>query len=360
MTVKLTAGWFYGGLIVVLSLWILHSFLQALLAACITAVASWPLYKQFSARLPGRVGRSTTSLLFTSGMTVFVLAPLTFAFIALVTEAYEMLLEIAALDRKGIAVPHWLENVPLVGPRLAARWESELAHPGALLLWTQRTDATALLGWAQSLGQFMARHVVIIGFTVLVLFFLYQEGESLAEQIRAVLRQRIGGRAEAYVDLATRALRASVNSMLIVGLFDGFASGVAYAILGVPHAAVWAAVTGSLAIVPFLGYVAVIALTLQLAMTGAAAPTLLAFVLGCVVLFCGDKIVRPMVAGEGTRLRFVWGLMGCLGGFEVLGLVGLVIGPVVLTLVRELWEQRARDLARLDVTEPTSPVDHSA
>jgi predicted PurR-regulated permease PerM len=88
-----------------------------------------------------------------------------------------------------------------------------------------------------------------------------------------------------------------------------------------------------------------VALTLQLAMTGAATPPLLSFGLGCLVLFCGDKVVRPAVARDGVRLRFVWVLMGCLGGFEVLGLIGLVIGPVVLTLARELWEQRVRDLA---------------
>ena len=43
--------------------------------------------------------------------------------------------------------------------------------------------------------------------------------------------------------------------------------------------------------------------------------------------------------------------MGCLGGFEALGLVGLVIGPVILTLARELWEQRVRDLAVANVTD---------
>ncbi len=44
MNIKLTPAWFYRALIVILSVWILHSFLAALLAACVTAVASWPLY----------------------------------------------------------------------------------------------------------------------------------------------------------------------------------------------------------------------------------------------------------------------------------------------------------------------------
>ena len=201
-----------------------------------------------------------------------------------------------------------------------------------------------LLATAQSLGQFMARHAFIVGFTILLLYFLYREGESLAAGFRRLLRHHIGERGDGYLDLATRAVRASVNSMLVVALFDGCATGVAYALTSVPDAGVWAAITGLLALVPFLGYAAVILLTLQLAMTGATSLSLLSFGLGCAVLFCGDKVVRPALASGGTRLRFVWVLMGCLGGFEVLGLVGLVVGPVALTLVRELWEQRVRAL----------------
>lgn len=360
MQVKLPPGWFYATLIVVLSVWILHSFLQALLAACVTAIASWPLYTRFAARLPSRVGRSTKSLIFTLAVTVFVLTPLMFAFGALFTETRVLLLEIAAADKTGIAVPQGLENAPLIGPWAAARWHSELAHPGALLRWTQRADASALLAWAQSLGQFMVRHAFIIGFTILLLFFLYQEGEALAQGFKRVLRYRIGERAERFVDLATRAVRASVNSMLMVSLFDGAATGVAYAIAGVPHAIVWAAITGLLALVPFLGYAAVVALTLQLALTAGATPPLLVFIFGCLVLLCGDKIVRPVLARDGIRLRFVWVLMGCLGGFEVLGLIGLVLGPVVLTLARELWEQHVRDVAASDVAESKPRLDRSA
>ena len=75
------------------------------------------------------------------------------------------MIEIAAADKQGIAIPHGLENVPLIGPWVVARWQSELGYPGALLAWTQRTDPAALLGWAQSLAQFTVRHAFIIGFT---------------------------------------------------------------------------------------------------------------------------------------------------------------------------------------------------
>jgi predicted PurR-regulated permease PerM len=152
-------------------------------------------------------------------------------------------------------------------------------------------------------------------------------------------------------------MRASVSSMLGVGLFDGFACLMAYALAGAQHAALWAAITGALALVPFLGYAAVVALAMQLAVAGATTPALLSLALGGLVLFCGDKIVRPMIAHNGTNLPFVWVLMGCLGGFEVLGLVGLVVGPVLLALTRELWDERTRALAVVDAEDANRPVD---
>jgi predicted PurR-regulated permease PerM len=360
MKVKLEAGWIHDALIVALTIWILHGFLQAMLAACVAAVASWPLYERFVSRLPRRTPPGAAALVFTCLMTLFVFGPLVFGFFALLTEGHRMLLEIAAADQKGIAVPPELGNLPWIGAWAAERWQASLAHPGALLAWTQRTDPATFLGWAQSLGQFMVRHLVIITFMILVLFSLYQTGESLSRSLRQMLRHLIGTRADGYADLATRALRASVNSILIVGLFDGLATGVAFAIAGVPRAALWAAIVGSLSLIPFLGYAAVAALAMHLAMTGPATSALFVFGSGLMVLVCGDKVVRPVVAGDATHLRFVWVLIGCLGGFQMLGLVGLMVGPVVLSLARELWQQRLRGIAPQGEPDPAPQPDRSA
>ena len=339
MNLKLTPKRLLAAAIIVLSVWIVHGFIEALLAACVTAIASWPLYAAFRARLPRSVGKSAGAAIFTGGITVFVLAPLVFAGLALLSEAHALLLSLADADRRGLAVPEWLANTPVLGPWLVA------ARPGALLELTRHTDPTALLGWAQSLGQFTARHALIVGFAILLLAFLYQEGASLGRELARGLREAVGDRAEHYVDVAMRAVRTSVSSMLVVALFDGFATALAYAAAGAPRALLWAAITGSLAAVPFLGYGAVAAMAVQIALTGTPATALSSLLLGCAVLLCGDKLVRPVVARGGLRLPFVWVLMGCIGGFSALGLAGLVIGPVALCLTKELWEQRVREAA---------------
>jgi predicted PurR-regulated permease PerM len=336
MNVRLAPGALFAVLILLAATWVLHGFVEALLASCVIAVASWPLYRAFAACVPRRMARATTSLIFLALMALFVLAPLMFAFAALVTEAHATLVAIAAADQKGIAAPPWLAQMPLAGGWLAARWANGLAHPGALSLWIEQAAPAALVSWAQSLGEFTLHHLFIIVFTLLLLFFLYQEGEALGQALRRVLRAHVGERAERYLHVARHAVQASVNTMLLVGLFDGVAAGVTYALSGAPHAVRWGAITGALGLVPFLGYVAVAALALQLGMAGAPGAATGSLVFGALVLFLGDKLVRPAMARNGTHLPYVWILMGCLGGFEVLGMVGLVVGPVALTLSREL------------------------
>lgn len=310
MNLKLTPGRFIALAIAGLSVWIVHPFIEAILAACVTAVASWPLYLRFKAALPRRLGRAGSAVLFTGGLTVFVLAPMAFACWALLDEAHSLLLELAATDRLGMGDTLW-----------------GLAR---------HADPATVLGWARSLGQFTFRHVLTVGFTVLLLCFLFQEGAAVARRLTDVLRQAVGDQADRYAEVTTRAVRAAVSSMLVVALFDTLVAGVAYLAAGVPHALVWAAITGSLAAVPFLGYAAVAAMAVQLALKGPASPALLSLLLGGAVLLAGDKVVRPLAARGGMRLPFVWVLMGCVGGFGVLGLAGLVIGPVVLSLAKEL------------------------
>jgi len=350
MDLKLNPGRLYGAAIVALSIWFLHGFLHGLLAASVAAIASWPVYQGFAARVRKHMGRSMTAFVFTALITVFVLAPMAFALWALISESHALLGEIAAADQRGLVFPPWLQGMPVLG-----RLQVDLASPGALRGWAERVNATAFLGLAQSLGQFAVKHLLILVFTILLLFFLYDQGESLACDFKRWLRQGIGERTERHVDIVTRAVRACVNSMMALGLFDGFAIGLAYALAGVPRAAVWGAIIGSIAIVPFLGYAVVAALALRTAIEGQAGLAVAALALGWAVLLAGDKVVRPLVTRGGIHLPFVWVLMACLGGFEALGLVGLVIGPVVLALARELWDQRVRELQRAPAATAPGP-----
>ena len=323
--------------VLLLSAWIVHGFLDAMTSACVIAVATWPLYARFRRRVPARVGRGLAAMMFTIAITVFVLAPLVFACAALVDEIRSVLLGLAGAGVPGIAAPAWLSTLAASPSGWPVR--AGASHPDGLALFARHADPAAMLGWAQSLAGFALQQALMIGFAILLLFFFYRQGDLLARELTGQLARLLGASAPRYVKVATQAVRASVNSMLVVGLFDAAAAAVAFSVAGAPRALVWAAITGSMAAVPFLGYAAVGAMALMLAMKGLQAPALMSLVLGAAVLLCGDKIVRPMVARGGIRLPFVWVLMGCIGGFGAFGLSGLVTGPALLAVAKEMLEQ---------------------
>lgn len=74
MNGSLNAARIHVALVIALSLWVLHSFVPALLVACVIAVASRPLYRRFAGRLAPGVVRRSAPLAFTVLMSVFVLA----------------------------------------------------------------------------------------------------------------------------------------------------------------------------------------------------------------------------------------------------------------------------------------------
>jgi predicted PurR-regulated permease PerM len=300
MHITLTPRRIPSATIVVLSGWIVHGFIEALLAACVIATASWPLYAWFTAR--AAPPREHVSRDLHWALAVFVLAPMVFACWSLLTSSL-------------VAVGHCHRRQP--GARGSQWWRTRPCRTVGGRALAQRPRAAGCpvgggahgcvgdLGYAQSLGQFTARHVLVVGSRSSCWASCFG-GASIAHDVTRALQRSVGDRAQRYVDVATGAVRAAVSSMLVVGLFDAVATACAYAIAGAPRAMVWAAITGALAAVPFLGYVAVVAMAVELVVNGAATPALLSLLLGCVVLLCGDKVVRPMVARGGIACRSSW------------------------------------------------------
>jgi predicted PurR-regulated permease PerM len=325
-------------LVVLLCAWIIHSFFVPLAWASILAVATWPIYRPFAARMPASMASSATPLAFTLLVSSFVLGPMAFAFGAAAVKAQSGLDTLALADKTGLAAPAWLESLPLIGHGIAERWNAFFGASGGVSLWLQR-DSSTVLSWVQTLGQFVAYHLFVVTFTILILFFIYRGGDQQAQRLDRLLRDVIGERAEPYLELAIRAVRATVVGMIAVALFDGVLTGIIYAVAGVQHAAVWGAVTGLFSMIPYLGYVAVVGIALSLLTGGAIAPALAVCILGCLAHFVGDKIVRPFLVGDAVKLGFVWVLIASLGGLELMGFLGVLVGPVVLALGSALWRE---------------------
>ena len=60
-----------------------------------------------------------------------------------------------------------------------------------------------------------------------------------------------------------------------------------------------------------------------------------------VVVFVADHVVRQMIIGRATSLPFLAVLLGVVGGLETFGLIGLFLGPAIVSVMVAMWREGA-------------------
>jgi len=330
--------------IVLFALFVAQRFVLPLLWAAILCIATWPLYRRALAATGNRaiLAAAIVTLL---GAVVFI-TPLALGVVQAAHQAPALAQFIASANTDGLAPPAWLQRIPLAGAEIHNWWLATIGQPHGLAHLLQGSS----LGHMQTASEVLKRvgsnvmhRLVDVVFAFLCLFFFYKDGAALQRQLDAIGAHLIGPqRWTLYALKVPVAVRATVNGLVLVGLAEGVLLGIGYQVAGVPSAMLWAAATGVLAIIPFgapLAFGAVAALLLAQGATVAAAAIA---VWGAIVLFVADHFVRPTMIGNATQLPFLAVLLGILGGVETLGLIGLFVGPVVMTLFVTLWHEEKR------------------
>jgi predicted PurR-regulated permease PerM len=250
-------------------------------------------------------------------------------------------------QRNGVPVPDWIAQLPLVGRMMAEWWLANLSDPNAAQELLGHLDTRSLAASARQYGAEIAHRLIIFGFTLLSLFFLFRGGTLFSRQVIRLSDRLLGPDGERIGRHMVQAVLATVNGLVLVGLGEGVLLGIAYIVAGLPHPVSMAALTGVLAVIPFGAPVAFGAAALYLVGMGSTVAGVAVFCFGLVVVFVADHAVRPVIIGGAARLPFLWALLGILGGLETFGIVGLFLGPAVMAALISLWRDWA-DIAAPD------------
>jgi predicted PurR-regulated permease PerM len=109
--------------------------------------------------------------------------------------------------------------------------------------------------------------------------------------------------------------------------------------LGVPSALVWGVVMTFLSMIPMLGaFLVWVPAAIYLAATGQYVKALLLVLWGTLVIGMIDNFLRPKLVGGRTKLHELLIFFAVLGGLQVFGVLGIVMGPVVLAITMTLIE----------------------
>jgi len=330
--------------IILFALFVTQRFLLPLLWAAILCIATWPLYRR-ALRVFGDREIPAAAVVTLIAAIVFI-TPLALGVAQAARQAPALAQMVATTNTEGLAAPDWLHRIPMVGDAVYNWWLATLGQPHGLAHLLQSGSVGHMQNASEVLkrvGSGLMHRVIDVIFAFLCLFFFYKDGAALQRQTNALGAHLIGNeRWNLYSLKVPVAVRATVNGLVLVGLAEGVLLGIGYQFAGVPSAVLWAAATCVLAIIPFGAPLVFGAVAVLLLVQGATVAAAAIAVWGMVVLFVADHFVRPTIIGNATKLPFIAVLVGILGGVETLGLIGLFVGPVAMTLFVTLWHEEKR------------------
>jgi len=325
-------------LFAMLGVWVLRLFLPALGWAIILAISLWPWRQRAVALWPGGAD-FTWPALFTLTVALFFVLPLLMVAHAVASDGSFVLQWLADARTHGVPVPDVVAHLP-ASAAITTWWHENLAKPGALgSLAMPGAGTLSPFGTGQHLLGLLLHRLIFAIFLLVILFFLLRDGQRVGNSLRMGCQRAFGAAGVNVAAQALRAVRGTVNGLVVVGFGEGVLLGLVYALCGAPHAALLGLLTGLLSAVPLGAVVAAAVASALLAAAGKMLAAGIVAVVAAVVIFVADHFIRPVMIGDATRLPFLVVLLGILGGIEALGLIGLVVGPALMAVLMLLWRE---------------------
>jgi predicted PurR-regulated permease PerM len=319
-------------LLVLLALWVASDFLSAMVWAAVIAITTWPVYIRFATLISDDRSPMVAPLLFTllTGLVLVVPIILTVHQITQGSDAFVHW--VTQLRQEGIPVPGWVAQLPIAGEYLDRWWQANLSNPRAVVEWLRGVNMESVTTWTSALGGELLHRLFLFLITLTALYLVFREGEWLADRVLDTVDRLLGDPGERLASKVADAIRGTVNGIVAVAVADGAIIGIGYVLAGVPHPLLFAVLTIAFAMLPFGAWAAFTAAALVLLFHGGS---LLAaagvFGFGATVMLIGDNFIQPTLVGGTARLPFLLALIGIFGGLRTFGLIGLFLGPVIMT-----------------------------
>jgi predicted PurR-regulated permease PerM len=218
-------------------------------------------------------------------------------------------------------------------------------------------EVSSLVPQAVSAGASLVLDLFIL--TVSVYYFFLDGRRLFQEGVRLLpLDPRYP---EAFAHEFREVAYALVYGNALTGLLQGAVGWLGLWMAGIPHAHVWAVGIVLAAFVPLGGTALLWApLGLFLVLTGRPEQGWFLIGWGALAVSTVDNLARPILCGARLAVHPLLVSLSIFGGLAVLGVSGLLIGPLVAALVMAMVRIYRRDFLKLPVAQVPAPSYESA
>jgi predicted PurR-regulated permease PerM len=319
-------------LLVVGCLVILFPFAPLIMWGIIIAIASYPTYLKLQRLLKGRATLAAVV------WTLLLLAVLIVPLFLLVRSLIEGIQPMVGAIRNGtLGVPPPPDSVkswPIIGTPLWTAWSGASRDLGQTLgKFTPQIKAAVpgILSASAGLGGAVLQFVL----ATVISGALLANAPAAAAFTRSLAIRLFGEQGPEYQQLVGSTIRSVTNGVLGVAVIQTIFASAGFLTAGLPGAAVWSVIFLVAAILQIGMVVLIPAVVLGFAIAGKTAAVI--FLVWCIFVGLMDNVLKPLLLGRGAAVPIVVVFLGVIGGFIAMGIIGLFVGAIVLSVGYKLF-----------------------
>ena len=291
----------------ILGILLLRPYFTALIFAAVFAYLLYPAYKRMSKHMPEKASATILTL----GLVIAMVCVLAIGLNFIITEFSKAYLFITDLK-----LPVELSaSSEVIGGNL-----KQVLSMGFMRVLEGTTDFLSKLP-----------HVLLSMFIFFTSFFYFLvDGKKIIKGIKrhAPVSHERGKRMWNEIELY---LHSFFYVWLIIAVIQGFVAALGFYIFGLPYPLLIGLTAAILSIIPILGpYLIYVPTGIGLILTGNTTTGLGILIYGLVIASMLDYVARPYFSGKKAKVHPLIVLLGIFGGLTLIGLGGIIIGPILL------------------------------
>ncbi len=171
---------------------------------------------------------------------------------------------------------------------------------------------------------------------VLAMFYLLKDGKQWKDMLISI-SPLSDEASHAIITKMSAAVNGIIRGYLLIGLVQGILVSAGMYIFGVPHAALWGTLAGIASLIPSIGTALVsVPAVLFLLASGQTAAAIGYGIWAAVLVGSIDNVLNPLIVGRTIAIHPLLVLFSVLGGIAIMGPVGILIGPLVISFIYTL------------------------
>jgi len=163
-----------------------------------------------------------------------------------------------------------------------------------------------------------------------IMFFFLRDGASIVEYLKNLLPFKESVREKFFIRFKS-ITNGVIYGIVLIGILQGICTGIGLWIFGIKQVFLLTLVATIAAILPYLGaWIVWIPAAISLIAQGNITNGIILLAYGFIVVSLIDNLIRPYVIGRKTEVNLIVILLGMLGGLQIFGIIGLIIGPLII------------------------------